>query len=105
MTVAVIFDLFGTLLEIRNRQNPYRRLLRLGSQQGRASSPNDIRWSMTHDHGLEDTAAAFGIKISPAQLANLQAALELELQSIRVLDDSWPAIPPASSCIRLGLGN
>ena len=92
MVDAVIFDAFGTLIEIQNRQNPYRRLLRLGSQQGRAAFPNDIRWIMTHDHGLEDTAAAFGIKISPAQLANLQAALELELQSIRVFDDTWPAI-------------
>lgn len=34
MPAAVIFDLFGTLLEIRNRQSPYRLLLRLGSQQG-----------------------------------------------------------------------
>ncbi|WDU65015.1 HAD family hydrolase [Pseudomonas poae] len=92
MVEGVIFDAFGTLLEIRNRQNPYRRLLRLGSQQGRAASPNDIRWIMTHHHGLEDTAAAFGIKISPAQFASLQAALELELQSIRVFDDTWPAI-------------
>lgn len=35
MVDGVIFDAYGTLLEIRNRQNPYRRLLRLGSQQGR----------------------------------------------------------------------
>ena len=35
MVDGVIFDAYGTLLEIRNRQNPYRRLLRLDSQQGR----------------------------------------------------------------------
>lgn len=92
MVDGVIFDAFGTLVEIRNRQNPYRRLLRLGSQQGRATSPDDIGWIMTHGHGIEGTAAAFGIKISPAQLADLHGALELELQSIRVFEDTWPAI-------------
>lgn len=92
MTAAVIFDLFGTLLQIRNRQNPYRRLLRLGSQQGRAASPDDIRWIMTHDHGIEGTAAEFGIKLSSSQLAELQTALELELESITLFEDALPAL-------------
>ncbi|WP_236171790.1 HAD family hydrolase [Pseudomonas qingdaonensis] len=92
MTAAVIFDLFGTLLQIRNRQNPYRRLLRLGSQQGRAASPDDIRWIMTHDHGLEGTAAEFGIKLSLSQLAELQSCLELELESITLFEDALPAL-------------
>lgn len=92
MTAAVIFDLFGTLLQIRNRQNPYRRLLRLGSQQGRAALPDDIRWIMTHDHGLEGTAAEFGIKLSSSQLVELQTALELELESVTLFYDALPAI-------------
>lgn len=92
MVHAVIFDAFGTLLEIQNRQYPYRRLLRLGSQQARAASPDDIRWMMTHPHGLEDTAAAFGIKLSPCELAEIQTALELEVESTRLFDDALPAI-------------
>ncbi|WP_455886218.1 HAD family hydrolase [Pseudomonas rustica] len=92
MTVAVIFDLFGTLLEIRNRQNPYPQLLRLGYQQGRAASPHDIRWIMTHALGIESTAVEFGIKLLPSQLVHLQAALELELESIRLFDDALPTI-------------
>lgn len=31
MIEAVIFDLFGTLVEIQNRQNTYKQLLRLGT--------------------------------------------------------------------------
>lgn len=31
---AVIFDLFGTVLEIQDRQNLYRRLLRMGGRAG-----------------------------------------------------------------------
>lgn len=92
MTVAVIFDLFGTLMEIRNRQNPYRQLLHLGSQQGRAASADDIRWIMTHDHGIEGTAADFGIKLSPPQLTELQSCLKLELESITLFEDALPAL-------------
>lgn len=92
MTVAVIFDLFGTLLEIRNRQNPYRRLLRLGSQQGRAASSGDLRWIMTNTCGLQEAADFFGIKLSSIQLTELQSCLELELESITLFEDALPAL-------------
>jgi len=92
MVDGVIFDAFGTLLEIQNRQNPYRRLLRLGSEQGRAASPDDIRWIMAHSRGLEETASAFGIKLEPAQLIELRSALDCELESILCFDDALPAI-------------
>ena len=89
---AVIFDLFGTLLEIRDRQNPYRRLLRLGSQQGRAASPGDLRWIMTNACGLQEAADFFGIKLSSTQLTELQSCLELELESITLFEDALPAL-------------
>ncbi|MFF7061552.1 HAD-IA family hydrolase [Pseudomonas sp. NPDC008258] len=92
MAAAVIFDLFGTLLEIRNRQNPYRRLLRLGSQQGRGSSPDDIRWIMTNACGLQEAADFFGIKLSSIQLAELQRCLDDEIESITPFEDALPAI-------------
>lgn len=92
MPAAVIFDLFGTLLEIRNRQSPYRRLLRLGSQQGRVASPGDIRWIMTNVCGLQEAADFFGIKLSSAQLTNLQRSLDVEIQSITPFEDALPAI-------------
>lgn len=92
MIAAVIFDLFGTVVEIQNRQNPYRKLLRLGAQQGRAVSQGDVCWIMTHNVGLREAADSLGISLSSRDLAELQDALELELQSIRVFDDAWPAI-------------
>jgi HAD superfamily hydrolase (TIGR01549 family) len=92
MTAAVIFDLFGTLLEIRNRQNSYRRLLRLGSQQGRVASPGDLRWIMTNTCGLQEAADFFGIKLSSIQLTELQSCLELELESITLFEDALPAL-------------
>ncbi|KAA8553786.1 HAD family hydrolase [Pseudomonas marginalis] len=89
---AVIFDLFVTLLEIRNRQNPFRRLLRLGSQQGRAASPGDLRWIITNACGLQEAADFFGIKLSSTQLTELQSCLELELESITLFEDALPAL-------------
>ena len=88
---AVIFDLFGTFLEIRDRQNPYRRLLRLGSQQGRVASPGDLRWVMTNTCGLQGAADFFEIKLSSTQLTELQSCLELELESIALFEDALPA--------------
>lgn len=92
MVDGVIFDAFGTLLEIRNRQNPYRRLLRLGSAQGRVASPDDIRWIMTNACGLQGTADFFGIKLSSTQLTELQSCLEVELESITLFEDAPPAL-------------
>jgi HAD superfamily hydrolase (TIGR01549 family) len=92
MVAAVIFDLFGTVVEIRNRQNPYRQLLRLGAKQGRAASSDDLGWIMTHNAGLQEAAETLGISLGSGDLAVLNDALELELQSIRVFDDTWAAI-------------
>lgn len=92
MIKAVIFDLFGTLVEIQNRQNPYRQLLRIGVKQGRAASPTDLRSIMAINGGLSESADFLGIQLSQAQLANLQSRLDIELQSIKPFDDAIPAI-------------
>ncbi|SIS02811.1 MULTISPECIES: HAD family hydrolase [Pseudomonas] len=92
MIAAVIFDLFGTLVEIQNRQNPYRELLRIGAQQGRAASPSDLRSIMAINGGLAEAADFLEIQVSQAQLANLQRCLDLEIQSIKPFDDAVPAI-------------
>lgn len=92
MIKAVIFDLFGTLVEIQNRQNPYRQLLRIEVQQGRAASPIDVSSIMAFNGGLAEAADFLGIQVSRAQLGNLQTSLDVELQSIRPFDDAMPAI-------------
>ena len=98
MISAVIFDLFGTLVEIQNRQNPYRELLRVGAQQGRAASPSDLRSIMAINGGLRDAADFLGIQVSRTQLANLQSCLDLELQSIKPFDEAMPAIDLLRQC-------
>lgn len=92
MLAAVIFDLFGTVLHIQDRQNPYRRLLRLGAGQGRVSSPGDLRFIMTQMGSLKEAAAALEIDLAPRELEELQHSLELELGSIQVYDDAHAAM-------------
>ncbi len=92
MIEAVIFDLFGTLVEIQNRQNPYRQLLRLGAQQGRLVTPADMRWIMTRVGGIRETANGLGIQLTAAKLSEIQGALDRELESIRPFSDALSTI-------------
>lgn len=92
MLAAVIFDLFGTVLHIQDRQHPYRRLIRIGVKQGRASSPGDLRLIMTQRGGLKEAAAALEIELAPRELEELQRSLELELASIRIYEDAQTAM-------------
>lgn len=100
MVDAVIFDALGTLLQIRNRLHPYRKLLRIGAEQGRAAARTDICKLMTFEGGLEEAAEVLRIKLSVSRLAELQAMLDSELESICVYDD---ASVPISIIKDLGL--
>lgn len=104
MVSAVIFDVFGTLLEIRDRQHPYRQMLREGAQQGRLPSRDDLRVLMTFQGGLVAAADLFRIRLTPYKLGKLQVALERELESIRLYQDAQPAIERLrSQGVKLGL--
>lgn len=104
MICAVILDVFGTLLEITERTNPYKSLLREGAVQGRCAVPNDLRFLMTFHGGLSEAADALKIKVTQGKLAELQAALEIEVESIRLYDDALPALDMLKlRGLRLGL--
>lgn len=91
-TSAVIFDAFGTLVEIRQPKHPFRQLLREGRRQGRLPRADDIRTIMTRCLSLSEAALSFGIRISPSQLAFLDQCLEEELASIRPYPDAVEAV-------------
>lgn len=104
MIAAVIFDAFGTMLHIQDRQNPYRRLLRDGHNQGRQASVDDLRTLMTFSGGLREAADLLGINLSSQRLMEYQEALELELDSIRLFDDASLAIDSLrAKGVRIGL--
>lgn len=98
--VAVIFDAFGTLLEIQHRTNPYRALLQEGRKQGRPIGADDVRTLMTQSLPLAAAAEVLGIQVSDQRLMELEAMLRQELESIVPYPDAAPAI---STLIAAGL--
>lgn len=90
--VAAVFDAFGTVVHIQRKRHPFRRLLRIGAQQGRQPSGADIHRLMTASLNLEDAAELFGISLSWQQLVSLQHDLQQELESISVYPDAVEAL-------------
>ncbi|GAO91062.1 haloacid dehalogenase-like family hydrolase [Pseudomonas syringae pv. actinidiae] len=85
MITAVVFDAFGTVLELRSKLHPFRQLLKDGIAHGRTPSPNDVRVLMSNPWSLEEAASQLGISISPTRLKALQGDLEREIASISPL--------------------
>lgn len=92
MVGAVIFDAFGTILQIGQKTNPYLQLLREGRRQGCILGPDTISCAMTIDLPLDEFAAHLGITLSSSIRQELNHALKLELSSIRPYPDALEAI-------------
>ncbi|GAB0077474.1 HAD family hydrolase [Pseudomonas sp. CFBP 8772] len=92
MVDAIIFDAFGTILQIGPRTNPYLQLFREGRRQGRILGPNTIGCAMTMDLSLDEFAAHLGINLRSSVRKELNRALALELSSIRPYPEALEAI-------------
>ncbi|MBA1278809.1 HAD family hydrolase [Stutzerimonas stutzeri] len=104
MAKVVIFDVFGTLVQIQNRRSPYLRLLKLARLQGRRPLPDDALQLMTLDMTLASAARHFGIKISDTQLQELEQRLAEELESMALFSDAPEAIELLqNSGVRVGV--
>lgn len=66
---AVLFDAYGTLVDITDKRAPFRQLLRIGERQGRCSSPADAWVLMTTSIGLRDAADLFRIRLTADESA------------------------------------
>lgn len=93
MTVKfVLFDAFGTLVCIPKATHPYRQILKEGIRQGRKPRPDDLHHIMARALSLTDAAKQFGIKIPADRMAEIQGALEAELDSIEAFEDGIRAV-------------
>lgn len=88
----ILFDAFGTLLQIPKGRHPYRQILKEGIRQGRRPKPDDLRHILTRNLSLTDAAELFGIKIHPAHMADIQGDLEADLSAIEAFDDGRRAV-------------
>ncbi|GLS05390.1 haloacid dehalogenase [Chitiniphilus shinanonensis] len=84
---AVVFDVYGTLAEIRNRRAPFKRLLRYAEEQGREPQADDAALVMAQHGSLSEVAARLGVSLPEDLYQQLEADLQAELSSIRLFDD------------------
>jgi HAD superfamily hydrolase (TIGR01549 family) len=89
---AVIFDAFGTLVQIGAWRSPYRQLQRLMAQHGRPPRPDDVLAMLTTNVGLAGFAAAAGVQVLGEAFAKIELDLYTELSTIQLFDDALPAI-------------
>jgi HAD superfamily hydrolase (TIGR01549 family) len=82
---AVVFDCFGTLVEITEHTRPYHHLLSLAHGEKRGDYSKAV---MTHRWDLRDAAMELQIPASEAKLAALEKDLEEELSSIKCFEET-----------------
>jgi FMN phosphatase YigB (HAD superfamily) len=87
-----IFDAFGTLLKIGKGTHPYRKILKIGIEQGRRPSSKDAEALLTMSLGLRQAADYFGISVEPRLMGHLESDLERELADIEAYDDGISAV-------------
>jgi HAD superfamily hydrolase (TIGR01549 family) len=80
---AVVFDVFGTLVEIDDKRRPFRQLMQLMEKAGRTPKPDDGMKIMSANVGLAGAAQMFGIEIPNNVLAELELELYAELATVK----------------------
>lgn len=92
MPIAVIFDAFGTLIKISKGSSPYRKLLKIGIEQGRRPQPSDGEIILSSPMDLHQAADFFGISVDPSVMAGLEEGLSRELAEIQAYPDGLHAV-------------
>jgi HAD superfamily hydrolase (TIGR01549 family) len=84
---AVVFDAFGTMVEITRKHRPYRAWLERLRAAGHTPGPDDNTKLMTANVGLAGAAGLFGVSLPAAALADLELHLYEEMASLRLYHD------------------
>src|ERR1700712_2769324 len=92
MISAVVFDAFGTLVNLQSKRHPFRQLLKEGVVGGRTASSNDVRVLMSNPWSLREAADQLAIRISPTRLQALQDDLDREVASTIPFEDGIEAV-------------
>lgn len=89
---AVAFDVFGTLIEIKNSQSPYKKMMKWLKQQGRKPQPNDAATIMSLDGDFETIASYLGYQLPVPLLAEMNDDLQHDLKNMHAFEDSIPTL-------------
>lgn len=101
---GVVFDVYGTIAEIRDQQRPFKQLFNLIRDSGICRLDDYAVRLMSRSLDLQQAAQLFNVAIGPEVLDSLNQALERELQSIALFSDAVPALTQLKeSGLKLGL--
>ena len=89
---AILFDVYGTLVEIRDKRAPFRQLIQIGARQGRKPGQRDAAIIMAQRVGLQEAAEVLGIQLTDAERERLDSELRAEIASIASFEDTQPAL-------------
>lgn len=102
--LAVLFDAFGTLVKIRAGKHPYRKILKLGIEQGRRPKANDGELLLTMPLEIREAAKFFGIEASHEFITSLESELDGELSGIEAYEDGIAAVDKLQAAgIKVGI--
>jgi HAD superfamily hydrolase (TIGR01493 family) len=89
---VILFDVYGTLVDIDDKRAPFRQLIDIGAGQGRQPSDKDAALLMGQPVGLREAAELLGIRLTDADRERLESELSAELASIAPFADTLPAL-------------
>jgi HAD superfamily hydrolase (TIGR01509 family) len=84
---AVLFDLYGTLVEIQNPISPYKEIMRL-CNLGDSDKQKFKTLAMTTKLSIDEICKEFGVSLSADAKSKFEADIELELKSIVIKQDT-----------------
>lgn len=90
--LAAVFDAFGTLVRIGEGRHPYRKMLKLGIEQGRRPQPSDAQHLLTLPMDLRQAADFFGVQVAPCLMLQWESELARELAEIQAYPDGLAAV-------------
>lgn len=89
---AILFDVYGTLVEIGDKRAPFRQLLHIGARQGRLLQQEDASLLMGRPVGFHEAAKLLGIRLTQGELKHLESDLRAETASIEPFADTVPTL-------------
>jgi Predicted hydrolase (HAD superfamily) len=95
--LAAIFDVFGTLVKIGVGTNPYRKILKIGIEQGRRPKVTDAEDLLSMPMDLRQAADYFRISVEAGVMNRLEEGLREELANIQAYPDGIAAVATLQS--------
>lgn len=84
---AVLFDLYGTLVQIQNPISPYREIMRLCNLSG-SDKQKFKTFAMTTKLSIDEICKEFGVSLGADAKSKFEADIGLELKSITIKQDT-----------------